>query len=398
MLAVAVSTLTIWAIGIAVVAAICTSRTVAWFAVGVAALVGVIFGDGSLPSSGLGGAGWGLGMLTTITAGGLTLAWLYRRRPTSAWARGAALLIGVILLSSSALIEAIASSDAPAVTRIHAPSVVLRVPLTTQPECDARWLVIPLEVSSSPWAKVDLTTPTVRIALDSGDSLSLYNPEWMQSAGLWGPLVSPARIGRVVDDEPLVGDRRVRRVDVAFDIPAGQQHRICGHVQRVALGLYVRTAVGEERMQLPLVAGAVASAPGLRARVVDVGRRNGPQKITVGLSSLVGRSGETDADVAGLEFALVAREGGAVFRLENRASDGWMRTADLPGLSRTSGVQHLAWEGRAKLGNWSTPHVNTLQVVVTAPVWGARAARTVSAVVPSPVTASTTRTDGGELR
>jgi hypothetical protein len=398
LLAVTVSTLAIWAFGVAVVAAICARRTVAWFAVGSAATVGLLFGQAAVPSAEVGGAGWGLGTLASVAAGTLTLAWLYRRRPTEPWKRSAALLVGVLLVTLSALNVSVASSSAAATTPIHAPSVALRVPLTAQPECDARWLVIPLEVSSSPWAKVDLTTPTVRITLDSGDSLSLQSPEWMQSAGLWGPLVSPARIGRLVNDEPLVGARRVRRVDIAFDIPAGQQHRICGHVQRVALELYVRTAVGEERMRLPLVAGAVASAPGLRARVVDVGHRNIPQKITVGLSSLGGRSGEKDADVTGLDFALVAREGGAVFRLNNRSTDGWMRTADLPGLSRTSGFQQLALEGRAKLDNWSTPRANTLQVVVTAPVWGARAARTVSAVVLSPVTALPTRTDGGEHR
>ncbi|MFN9309264.1 hypothetical protein, partial [Gemmatimonas sp.] len=274
---------------------------------------------------------------------------------------------------------------------------VLHVPLRTQPECDARWLVIPLEVSSSRWAKVDLTRPTVEVALTSGDSLSLDNPEWMLSAGLWGPLVSPTRISHVVDDETVMGERRVRRVDIAFDIPEGQQQRICGRVAHVALRLDVRTAVGDELMQLPLVTGAVASAPGLRARVVDAGRGDNVPKITVGLASLGGRSSEMDADVAGLEFALVESDGGAVFRLENQAKR-LRRAADLPGLSRTSIVQHLVLDRGAKLDDWTAREPNTLRVLVTAPVWGARTERTVSAVVPSPPTAMTTRADVGEHR
>lgn len=398
LLAVAVSTLAIWGIGVAVVAAVCARRTVAWFAVGSAATVGLLFGQAALPSAEVGGAGWGLGTLASVAAGTFTLAGLYRRRPPELWKRSAALLVGVLLVTLSALNVSVASSSAAATTPIHAPSVALRVPLTAQPECDARWLVIPLEVSSSPWAKVDLTKPTVKIALSSGDSVTLENREWMQSAGLWGPLVSPTRFGRVVHDEPVAGQRRVRRVDIAFDIPDGQQHRICGHVARIALRLDVRSAVGEEVMQLPLVAGAFASAPGLRARVVNVGRRNVPPKITLALSSLSGRVGATGADVAGLEFALSKSDGGAVFRLENRAGDGWVRTADLAGLSRTSGVQHLVLEGGARLDDWITPQSDTLQVVVTAPVWGARAVRTVSAVVAAPMTATTTRADVGEYR
>lgn len=398
LLAVAVSTLAIWGVGVAVVATVCARRTVAWFAVGSAAMVGLLFGQAAVQSAEVSGAGWGLGTLASFAAGTLTLVWLYRRRPTEPWKRNAALLVGVLLVTLSALNVSIASSSAAATTPIHAASVDLRVPLMAQPECDARWLVIPLEVSSSPWAKVDLTTPTVLITLDSGDSLSLKSPDWMQSAGLWGALVSPAHIGRLVDDEPLVGDRRVRRVDIAFDVPDGQQHRICGHVHRVALGLSVRTAVGAERMRLPLVAGATASAPGLRARIVNVGRRNVPPKISLALSSLRGRLGATDSDVAGLEFAISKSNGGEVFRLENRASDGGVRTSDLPGLYRTRGVQQLVLEGGARLDDWTTPRADTPQVVLTAPVWGTRAVRTVSAVVPAPKTVSTTRADVGEYR
>ena len=104
-----------------------------------------------------------------------------------------------------------------------------------------------------------------------------------------------------------------------------------------------------------------------------------------------------DADVAGLEFALVESDGGAVFRLENQAKR-LRRAADLPGLSRTSIVQHLVLDRGAKLDDWTAREPNTLRVLVTAPVWGARTERTVSAVVPSPPTAMTTRADVGEHR
>lgn len=393
LLAVAVSTLAIWAMGVSVVAAVCARRAVAWFAVGIAVAAGLLVGQPAVPSAEVGEAGWGVGTLASFMAGTLTLAWLYRHRPSEPGKRSAALIVGVLLVAFSSLSVSIASQSALARTPVHAPSVALHMPLTAQPECDARWLVIPLEVSSSPWAKVDLTRPAVKITLSGGDSLTLENPEWMQSAGLWGPLVSPTRYGRVVHDEPVSGQRRVRRVDIAFAIPDGQQYQICGHVARIALRLDVRSAIGEEVMQLPLVAGAVASAPGLRVRVVDLGRQNALPKISLALSSLSSRVGVTGSDVAGLEFALAKADGGAVFRLENRGSDGWVHTADLPGLYRSSGAQQLVLDGHARLDDWSPLGSNTLQVVVTAPVWGARAAHTIAADVPAALTATTTRPD-----
>lgn len=376
--------LSAWALGVAVIAAACARQAVAGLVIGSLITLVLTVGGSALLASRLAPLAWGLVALVLIAVGAITFVGMYRRRPTDRVSRAAAMVVGAVLLVFSALTPPVISLTA-ATAYGQADGVTLRVPLVGQPECDRGVIIIPFEVSSPSWARVDLTKPQASLALTDGRTVELANSDWRQAAGVWGPLVAPALFRGVVDDEQHASDRRTRRADIAFVLPDRSRDMVCGRIARIALRLEVRSATGVEVMRLPLRSGATEAAPGIRSRIIDAGRPDSAPAITVELSSLASLHGAGERDVEGLEFALVDPQSGAVVRLDNQAVDGWMRTSDLMGLSRVWGSQRLVLDRPSlRTANALKTWYRDAHIVVTAPVWRSRAQRIITvAVAPS---------------
>jgi hypothetical protein len=248
--------------------------------------------------------------------------------------------------------------------------------------CEGELLVLPLDITSPAWARVELTRPVVTVKLADGDSLSLVNADWMQSVGAWGALVPPALYSRALDDEPTRDNRRVRRVEMGFLVPAGQRDRVCGRVTGVDLRVQQRAATGVELMRLPLVAGAMGEAPGVRLRVRDLSPGRGGPAITMEFASLVSARTAPSVDIEGSDFSLLNQRTGTVVRLENRDSEATVRAADLHSLSRMTRTQRLAVERVGRRGQAAgMMTTEPTQLIVVAPVWRPRTERRVTADV-----------------
>ncbi len=327
------------------------------------------------------------------------------RRPTIGWQqRGAAIASGAVMLAAYLRFAPAATpfaaggqhARAAAVTPLSR-RVALQIPLTTQPVCNERWLVIPLRVTSAAWQRVELTEPALTLVLTSGDSVHLTNREWMQSAGLWGPL-APATLhaqGRWARGD--VGEQRVRPVDIAFTLTTDQRSAVCGKIAHVALQLRQRVGHGVELMRLPLDAPARVASQGYRATVRstarttvrttpahDAGADNARLTLTAQVDALRPTvRGGADETVA-LDFALLRPATGELIRLETDGAGEWRRRSDLPGLTRGWGAQRLALDPEdARAMRVSINWQQGALVVVTAPVWQEHTRERVTVTLPS---------------
>jgi hypothetical protein len=373
-----VAAMTVWSLGSALIAAACGQRAVAWSAVGSLVIATLLYRERVTLTADL-GSGWViLATLASLISGGVVLVSMYRHRPRRGAQRIGALVTGALLLVVSTLRPS-NHSDKRTPSTADADSVHIRLATAGLLMCEGELLVLPLDITSPAWARVELTRPVVTLKLADGDSLSLVNADWMQSVGAWGALVPPALYSRAVDDEPTGDNRRVRRVDMGFLVPAGQRDRVCGRVTGVDLRVQQRAATGVELMRMPLVAGAMGEAPGVRLRVRDLSPGRGGPAISMEFASLVSAYTAPSIDIEGSDFSLLNQRTGTVVRLEYRDSEAIVRADDLHGLSRMSRTQRLAVERAGRPGQ-AAGMVTTepTQLIVVAPVWRPRTERRVT--------------------
>jgi len=376
-----VAAMTVWSLGSALIVAACGQRAFAWAAVGSVVTATLLLRERVTLAAHL-GSGWVmLATLASLIAGAVMLVSMYRRRLGRRAQRIGALVTGALLLFVSTL-RPVNHLDKPTSGADDADSVYVELAMTGQPICEGELLVLPLDITSPAWARVELTRPEVTLKLADGDSLSLVNADWMQSVGAWGALVPPALYSRALDDEPTRDNRRVRRVEMGFLVPAGQRDRVCGRVTGVDLRVQQRAATGVELMRLPLVAGAMGEAPGVRLRVRDLSPGRGGPAITMEFASLVSAHTAPIVDIEGSDFSLLNQRTGTVVRLEYRDSEATVRAADLHSLSRMTRTQRLAVERVGRRGQAAgMMTTEPTQLIVVAPVWRPRTERRVTADV-----------------
>jgi hypothetical protein len=384
-----VAGMTVWSLGVAVVASACAQRALAWSVVGSLVLMTQLFGERLNFTAHL-ERGWvALATCTSLAVGAIALIAIYRRRPERSVHRVGAIALGGLLLVSSTIRppsrSGMVASRTGAWSSFDSDSVTLQLSTVGQPECEGQWIFLPLDILSPAWARVELTRPRTTLILANGDSVALVNTDWMQSVGIWGSLVTPALFPHTLDDETSTGSRRVRRADIGFVLPAGQRDRVCGRVTRIDLRVQQRSATGVELMRVPLVVGAAGDAPGVRVRVREVGRAKALPTITAEIASLVSLHGRSDVDVEGIDFALWHQRSGTAIRLEYQGGDGLARAADLQGLSRMSRTQRIGVERSSKRLPTGLKTMENMQLVVVAPVWRPRKERRVTADVSLPL-------------
>ena len=380
-----VAGMTVWALGVAIIASACAQRALAWFVVGSLVIITQLFGERLIFTAHL-ERGWvALATCTSIAVGAIALIAIYRRRPERSVHRLGAIALGGLLLVSSTIRppsrSGMVASRAGAWSSFDSDSVTLQLSTVGQPECEGQWIFLPLDILSPAWARVELTRPRTTLILANGDSVALVNTDWMQSVGIWGSLVTPSLFPHTLDDETSTGSRRVRRADIGFVLPAGQRDRVCGRVARIDLRVQQRSATGAELMRVPLAVGAAGNAPGVRVRVLDVERGKVRPTVTAEIASLVSVHGRFGVDVEGIDFALWNQRSGTAIRLDYQGGDGLARAADLQGLLRMSRTQRFGMERSSKGLPTEFKAMENMQLVVVAPVWRPRAERRVTADV-----------------
>jgi hypothetical protein len=381
-----VAGMTVWLLGVAVVASVCARRAIAWFVVGSLVIITQLFGERLIFTAYL-ELGWvALATCTSLAVGAIALIAIYCRRPQRSVHRVGAIALGGLLLVSSTVRpphhSGIAASRTTASSSFDSDGVMLQLSTVGQPECEGQWIFLPLDIMSPAWARVELTSPRTTLILANGDSVALVNTDWMQSVGIGGSLVSASLFPRTMDDEASTERYRVRRVDIGFMLPAAQRDQVCGHVARIDLLVQQRFATGAELIRVPLVSGAESNAPGLRVRLRDVEWEKALPVITAEVGSLISARHTSDVDVEGIDFALVNPRNGAVVRLDYQGRDRLARTFDLQGLVRLSYTQRLGVDRPTRQLRSAIPTWEQMQLVVVAPVWRPRADRRVTANVP----------------
>ncbi len=348
------------------------------------------------------------------------LAQAYRVRTASRVRRGGTITGGValVLFTSVTMDGRVSGPQAPG-GPVDSSAVVLRVPLAGQPECAGGRLIIPLEVASPSAWRVELVRPRLEVSLVDGSQVALSSERWMQSAGIWGPMLPSSDVGVAGD----LATTRVRRTDIVFDLPRGSTPRVCGHVAGVALRVPMRVATPVEVLRLPLATSSASTsvmASGFRGRLVSAEVTDTTVAIAMRLSMLIGAMTRSGTALQELDFALLHPQQAGVLRLEadeSRStvlftSDGsgppvdpnadpfddgveqW-DTRALPGLTVMSNRVRLhpyaADRVRPRdLRSWSTSGF----LVVIAPRWHRSEVRTVQSAVPvvlPSVTAATRR-------
>ncbi|MES3032466.1 MAG: hypothetical protein V4813_00565 [Gemmatimonadota bacterium] len=345
------------------------------------------------------------------------LAHAYRVRTASRVRRGGTIMGGValVLFTAVTMDGRVSGPQAPG-GPVDSGAVVLRVPLAGQPECAGGRLTLPLEVVSPVAWRVELVRPRLDVSLVDGSQVALSSERWMQSAGIWGPML-PSSDARVAGDPATT---RVRRTDIVFDLPRGSTPRVCGHVAGVALRVPMRVATPAEVLRLPLASSTTLTASGVRGRLVSAEVTDSTVAIAMRLSMLIGAMARSGTSLGELDYALSHPRERRVLRLEADegrtsvlfTSDGSSAPSDagddpfddgaeqwdtraLPGLTVMSNRVRLhpypADRVRPRdLRSWRTSGF----LVVIAPRWHRSEVRTVQAAVPvvlPSVTAATRR-------
>lgn len=407
------ATLTLLMLGTALVTAGCASL----------ASVGVVLGAAFALSAAIifssNGMGWGFtarewwAIAVPMMVGAVVLlAQRYRVRTSSRVSRGVSIATGaaVVLFPTLTLDARVAEPRTPTASAASS-AVVLRLPLQGQPECERNRLTLPLEVTSPSTWRVELMRPHVDVSLADGSHVELSSDRWMQSAGIWGPMLPPAD-ARVVADS---ASTRVRRTDIVFELPRDGSSRVCGHVDDVALRILMRVATPREVLRVPLASSSTVTASGYRGRIASVDVADTTVSIRLRLSMLTSTSARNGTALGELDYAIADPRQHRVVRLSAEGShatvmftadDGSGRpdssgfpsgeegeqwdTSALPGLTIMSSRMHLhAYRANAArpsdLRSWSDGAV----LLAIAPVWHTPEVRNVHATVKSASMSST---------
>ena len=348
---------------------------------------------------------WGIAL--SLTGGAVALlAHRYRARTASPFSRGVTLATGVaVVLFSTLTLDSLLPGPQPSAPAVASADLTLRVPLRGQPLCEGSRLTLPLEVTSPSAWRVDLIRPRLDVSLVDGSHVELSSDRWMQSAGIWGPMLPPAGVYGV-DGEPPT---RVRRTDIMFELPREAGMRICGQIANVALRVLTRIATPLEVLRVPLASSSTVTSSGYRGRIASADVADTTVSIRVRLAMLTGTSARTGIALGELDYALADPLQPRVVRLSAEdsrttvmlTSDGggepnglggdqlgdvgqeW-DASPLPGLRIMSNRAHLTVyrddEARPRdLRSWS----DRALLLVIAPAWRDPEVRTVRATVPS---------------
>lgn len=349
-------------VGVAVVAASGARDFVSWPLVG-GVMLAVWFAKWQQSEAFAIGRNWWIATAVLLSvAGALFVLRQYRLRSFSSTSRNACLLLGSVMIALAMLTTPTPHSPAP---NTSASDIALSIPLAGQPSCDRRRIIVPFSISSQPWERVELMHPKLSVSLITGGAVQLENAEWMQVAGLWGPIIAPALLSSVHDDDgAAAGERRIRRADIVFNIPAQTGASICNNVSRLDLRVQMRTATGEELLRVPLEVGTTKTTSGIRTRVSELTNDRG--RVSVALSSMRADA-MPQTDPQSMEYALRDTKSGTVTRLVNHSPEEWRTTTDLPGTTRGFGVHRLeAWTtGFARAGAFP----EHAELILIAPRW-----------------------------
>jgi hypothetical protein len=294
----------------------------------------------------------------------------YRRRETSLLTRGAALGTGVIAM----LFPVVGVRSMPGVTSVEydpahsLDSIALTLPVTKPLACDGSDLTVPIAVGAPLGWRVEMMRPTLDVTRDDGAIVSVSAPRWMQLAGGGGPLLPTDRDRSRMRVLGIASDMPMLHTGIVFTIPAAGTERLCGHIDRVALRMWVKTGTGVDVMRVPLRNSATLTMSGYRAHVVSQVFMDSSVHIRVRVSGMTDDATRFP-ELGDLSFALLNTARGQVVGLSDSRVDDATWTSALPGGLRHSGmtVDLELYDGRyARIGGLEAWRDSSV-LLITAP-------------------------------
>jgi hypothetical protein len=263
----------------------------------------------------------------------------YRRRETTLLRRGAALGTGVVAM----LFPIFGVQSMPGVTAVEydpahsLDSIALTLPVTKPLTCDGREITVPIAVGAPLGWRIEMMRPTLDVTRDDGAVVSVAAPRWMQLAGGGGPLLPTDRDRSRMRVLGIESDMPMLHTGIVFTIPAAGTERLCGHIDRVALRMWVKTGTGVDVMRVPLRNSATLTMSGYRAHVVSQVFMDSSVHIRVRVSGMTDDATRFP-ELGNLNFALLNTARGQVVGLSDSHVDDATWTSALPGGLRHSGM------------------------------------------------------------
>ena len=217
-------------------------------------------------------------------------------------ARMQGVIIAVALLTSGFVVAASRRSGLPPTTMADLADVRLAVVDDAQPVCKDGYLLVPIEAVAPAGRRLDLLAPSLTITTVTGARVVTRQPEWGQVMGTWGALLPLRESGaswRVVGSAAAP-----RRTTIAFPLSADERTTVCGRIARVTLAIDVRVAEARRLVEVPVRAGARATAPGGRATIRRVAGTTESLQLVVQVDRM-SREHDVDPPLDGATYALI---------------------------------------------------------------------------------------------
>lgn len=292
-----------------------------------------------IPPQSMAASAWWTAVIVLTLGSAAFVVRRYHTRRTTVLTRGTALGTGVVAM----LFPVFGVQSMPGVTAVEydpahsLDSIALTLPVSRPLTCDGREIAVPIAVGAPLGWRVEMMRPTLDVTRDDGAVVSVSAPRWMQLAGGGGPLLptdrdrSRMRVLGIESDIPML------HTGIVFTIPAADTERLCGHIERVAMRMWVKTGTGVEVMRVPLRNSATLTMSGYRAHVVSQVFMDSSVRIRVRVSGMMDDATRFP-ELGNLSFALLNTARGEVVGLSDSHVDDATWTSALPGGLRHSGM------------------------------------------------------------